>query len=217
MALIYPSLLAANSAHLDNLISKLEPLVPGFHIDIMDNVFVPNTGISVETTNKIAKLTIKPLWIHLMVQEPESYLDKLQVPAGSIVTFHIESRTNTPRLIQRIIEKGWLPGMAIKPEVSVNEVFAYLDVLHQVLIMSVKPGFSGQQFLPETLAKVGPLVGQRQTAGFNFKIAMDGGIDIKNIVEIAAKGVDQLAVGSQIFDPAVGAAEAYKILVAKLA
>lgn len=217
MALIYPSLLAANPAHLDNLIAKLEPLVPGFHIDIMDKVFVPNTGISVENTNKIAKLTIKPLWIHLMVQEPASYLDTLQVPAGSIVTFHIESRTNTPDLIKRISDKGWLPGMAIKPEISINEAFAYLDVLHQVLIMSVKPGFSGQDFLPQTLAKVGPLVGQRQTAGLKFKIAMDGGISIKNITEVASKGVDQLAVGSEIFDHSIGAVEAYKILAAKIA
>lgn len=217
MALIYPSLMAANPAHLDNLIAKLEPLVPGFHVDIMDNVFVPNTGISVETTNKIAKLTIKPLWIHLMVQEPASYLDKLQVPAGSIITFHISSRTNTPDLIKRISNKGWLPGIAIKPDITINDVFPYLDVLHQVLIMSVKPGFSGQDFLPDTLAKVGPLVGQRQTAGLKFKIAMDGGISIKNITEIASKGVDQLAVGSEIFDHAIGAAEAYKILAAKIA
>lgn len=217
MALIYPSLLAADPSHLDNLIAQLDPLVPGFHIDIMDKVFVPSSGISVESANKIAKLTIKPLWIHLMVQEPASYLDQLEAPAGSIVTFHIEARTKTPDLIKRIADKGWLPGMAIKPGISINEAFAYLDVLHQVLIMSVKPGFSGQDFLSDTLAKVGPLVGQRQTAGLDFKIAMDGGIDVKNIVEIASKGVDQLAIGSEIFGHAAGAAQAYKLLAAKIA
>lgn len=217
MALIYPSLLAANPSHLDNLIAQLEPLVPGFHIDIMDKVFVPNTGISVESTNKIAKLTIKPLWIHLMVQEPASYLEQLKVPAGSIVDFHISARTKTPDLIKKISDKGWLPGMAINPDININEVFPYLDVLYQVLIMSVKPGISGQQFLTDTLAKVGPLVGQRQTAALNFKIAMDGGINIKNIVEIATKGVDQLAIGSEIFEHAAGAAQAYKLLAEKIA
>lgn len=217
MATIYPSLLAADPNKLETVLQQLDPLVPGFHIDIIDNKFAPNNGISVEKTNILAQLALKPLWVHIMVEDPDSYLDKLKLIPGSILTFHIESHKHAGQMIEKIEAKGWLASMAIKPKTGINEVFPFLPKLHQVLIMSVEPGFAGQPFLPETLAKVGPLVGQRQTAGLDFKIAMDGGIGIKNIVEIAAKGVDQLAVGSQIFDPAIGAAEAYKLLAAKIA
>lgn len=216
MMQIFPSLLAADPANLENLVVKLDPLVPGFHVDVMDNVFVPNTGIGIEITNKLAKLTIKQLWVHLMVKEPEAFLDLLHIPAGSIVAFHIEARTNTPRLIQKITDKGWLPSMAINPTTSVEELFPYLDRLHQALIMSVKPGFSGQLFLAETVAKIAPLVGYRNTSGINFKIAMDGGIGIANIAELSAKGVDQVAVGSDIFNHKLGAVEAYRLLEEKI-
>lgn len=212
---IYPSLLAAKPANLESLVVQLDPLVPGFHVDIMDNVFVPNTGIGLEITNKLAKLTIKQLWVHLMVREPEEFLGLLDIPAGSIVSFHIEARTSTPRLVQKIIDKGWLASMAINPTTSVEEIFPYLDRLHQALLMSVKPGFSGQRFLPETLAKIGPLVGFRNTSGLSFEIAMDGGIGISNIADLKAKGVDQVAIGSDIFNHKLGAIEAYKLLEKK--
>lgn len=216
MLQVYPSLLAADPANLENLVAKLDPLVPGFHIDIMDNQFVPNTGIGIEITNTLTKFTVKQLWVHLMVREPEPFLDLLHIPAGSIVAFHIEARTNTPRLIQKIVDKGWLPGMALNPTTSVHEVFPYLDRLHQALIMSVKPGFAGQPFVPETLAKIDPLVGYRNTSGLSFKIAMDGGIGLTNIMQLAAKGVDQVAVGSDIFGHPLGAAHAYTLLEEKI-
>lgn len=213
---IFPSLLAANPNHLEGLATKLDSVVPGFHIDIMDTLFVPNRGISVETTNKLAKITIKQLWVHLMVREPEAFLELLDIPAGSIISFHIEARTNTPRLIQKIVDKGWLPSMAINPETNIEEFFPYLDPLYQVLIMSVKPGFSGQFFLQDTVKKIDPLVGFRTTSGLKFKIAMDGGIGIGNIADLAAKGVDQVAVGSDIFNHALGAVESYKLLEEKV-
>ena len=217
MAIIYPSLLAADQNKLEAVLHQLDPLVPGFHVDIIDNVFAPNNGISVEKINILAQLALKPLWVHLMVADPESYLDTLKLKPNSIVTFHLESHKHVWQMLEKIQSRGYQAGIALKPKTSVNEVFPFLAKIQQVLIMSVEPGFSGQPFLPETLAKVDPLVGQRDTAGLSFKIAMDGGIGINNIVEIAKKGVDQLAVGSEIFDHAAGPAEAYKILSAKIA
>ena len=217
MAIIYPSLLAADQNKLETVLQQLDPLVPGFHIDIIDNVFAPNNGISVEKTNILAHLSFKPLWVHLMVTDPESYLEKLKLKPDSIVSFHLESHKHASEMIEKIQARGWQAGIAIKPKSGINEVFPLLAKVQQVLIMSVEPGFSGQSFLPETLAKVDPLVGQRYTADMTFKIAMDGGINIHNIVEIAHKGVDQLAVGSEIFKHAAGPAEAYKILSAKVA
>ena len=109
MAEIYPSLLAADQGKLDHYIKELEPLCPGFHIDIMDNTFVPNTGIGVEKVNHIAKITYRQLWVHLMVQDPESYLNQLMLPPETIITFHIESHKHSPKLIKQILEKKWLP------------------------------------------------------------------------------------------------------------
>ncbi len=212
---IYPSLLAADQGKLDQYIKELSPLCPGFHIDIMDHKFVPNTGISVEKANHIAKIGSPQMWVHLMVEDPESYLNQLQLLPGSIVTFHLESHKQTSKLIKDILEKKWLPGIAIKPKTGVNEVFPFLAELHQVLIMSVEPGFSGQLFLEETLAKVSPLLGFRSTSQSNFKIAMDGGIGIHNIKKVAEKGVDQAAVGSDIFDHKVSVTQAYQLLQKK--
>lgn len=212
MAQIYPSLLAAPENTIDKTIKLLEPLCPGFHIDIIDNQFAPNTGISVEKTNSIAKLTYRQLWVHLMVEDVESYIKQLQLPPDSIVGFHIETKTDTRGLINKILEKKWLPSIAIKPKTSVNDIFPFLETIHQVLIMSVEPGFSGQPFLEDTLAKIDPLLGFRNTSHLNFKIAMDGGIGVKNIREISQKGVDQVAVGSAILEAKVGPVKAYQLL-----
>jgi ribulose-phosphate 3-epimerase len=216
MAEIFPSLLAADQQKLDHYIKELEPLCPGFHIDIMDNKFVHNTGISLEKTNHIAKITYRQLWVHLMVQEPESYLDKLQLPSDSIVSFHIESDKKSEKLIKQILEKKWLPSIAISPKTGPTEIFTFLNQIYQVLIMSVEPGFSGQPFLPAMLNKVDPLIGYRETANLHFKIAVDGGISMANLETIVQKGVDQVAIGSELFEHKAGAAKAYQLLSEKV-
>lgn len=212
MAQIYPSLLAAPENTIDKTIKLLEPLCPGFHIDIIDNQFAPNNGISVEKTNNIAKLTYRQIWVHLMVEDVESYIKQLQLPPDSILTFHIESKGDKKSIINKILEKKWLPSIAIKPKTSVNDIFPFLETIHQVLIMSVEPGFSGQPFLASSLAKIDPLVGYRNTSHLNYKIAMDGGIGVKNLREISQKGVDQVAVGSAILEAKVGPVKAYQLL-----
>lgn len=216
MAEIYPSLLAADQQHLDKAVRQLEPVCPGFHIDIMDNTFVHNAGISIEKANSIAKLTYRQIWVHLMVEDPESYLGQLHLPPDSILTFHIESHKHSTNLIKKILEKKWLPSMAINPKTGIDEIFPFAPSLHQILIMSVEPGFGGQPFLEDTLSKVGPLVGFRTTARLNFKIAMDGGITLKNITDVANKGVDQLAVGSQLFEAKAGPIKTYELLAQRV-
>ena len=215
MVEIYPSLLAADQTKLDHYVKELEPLCPGFHIDIMDNKFVPNTGISVEKANHFAKITYRQLWVHLMVEEPESYLNQLQLPPDSILTFHIESHKKSSAMIKKILEKKWLPSIAISPKTGVPEIMGFLDQIYQVLIMSVEPGFSGMPFLKEMENKIDPLVGFRNTAQLHFKIAMDGGIGFGNIKELVDKGVDQLAIGSELFNHKLGAAKAYQLLSEK--
>ncbi len=212
MAQIYPSLLATQENNIDKSIKLLEPLCPGFHIDIIDGKFAPNTGISVDKTNSIAKLTYRQLWVHLMVEDVESYLKQLQLPPDSIITFHIESKGEKNNIINKILEKKWLAGIAVSPKTGIDSVFPFLQSLHQVLIMSVEPGFSGQPFLQGSLDKVDPLLGYRNTSHMNFKIALDGGISVKNLREVKEKGVDQIAVGSAILDAKVGPVKAYQLL-----
>ena len=211
---LYPSLLAVPAQDIDKTVKLLEPYCPGFHIDIMDNQFVPNMGISVEKANAIGQLTYRQLWVHLMVHDADDYVNRLQLPPDTIVTFHLESHKKIPGIINTILEKKWLPGIAIKPKTGVNEVFPFLDLIYQVLIMTVEPGFSGQQFMQEMLDKVDPLLGYKDTSRGDFKIALDGGINEKNLRLIAQKNVDQVAIGSALFEAKVGPVKAYELFSA---
>jgi len=199
MAAIYPSLMAANQLNLQSVINELDQYCAGYHIDIMDGQFVPNITFGSDLTNSIAQSTYKKIWVQLLVQRPDDWLDKLFLPVDSIVSFHIESEGEKIKIIDRIKKKNWQPSIAINPKTNVDEIFTYLDMISQVLVMSVTPGFSGQDFLPDTLSKVDRLVGYRQTSGLEFQIGMDGGIDKDNIVMIKEHGVDDFSIGSGIF------------------
>jgi len=200
MAQIYPSLMAANIDDLENLITKMDPYCAGYHLDIMDNKFVPNSALDVKTVNMIARSTYKKIWVQLLVEDPQEWLDKLFLPADSIVSFHIESKGEIMRTIKLIQEKEWTPSIAINPKTGVDEVFTYLNILGQVLIMSVPPGHSGQPFMESMIKKVDQIVSYRQTANLNIKIGMDGGIDKNNIVQLKENGVDDFSIGSGIFN-----------------
>lgn len=212
MAQIYPSLLSVPENHLDHAIKELEPFCPGFHIDIIDGRFAPNSGMSIEKTNAIAASTYRQVWVHLMVTDIVPYLTNLQLPPDSIVDFHMGSGLEAIDIIKKILEKKWLPSIAVEPKMGINEIFTYLDSLYQVTIMSVEPGFSGQPLLEDTLTKIDPLLGYRTTSNSKFKIALDGGITAKNIRMVAQKEVDTMVVGAAIFDAKVGAVQAYELL-----
>ncbi len=215
MAYIYPSLMAADQLNLAHTIKELDPHVIGYHVDIMDNNFVPNMTWGPTVINAIADLTMHPLWAHLMVEKPQNWVDILQLPADSIFSFHFETVGNDTHLMKRIKEKNWKIGIAIKPETQIEKVFPLLEHIDQILIMSVDPGFFGQPFISSVVDKIGPLVGYRQTAHLNFSIAMDGGINKNNIKELYEKGVDDFAVGSGIFsqpNPIIALEELKKLI-----
>lgn len=202
MATIFPSLIGADLLNLEHTIKLLDPHVQGYHIDIMDNHFVPNLTWGPLFVEAISRVTKRTLWVHLMVDDPLPWLDMLNaLPPASIVSFHFESRhSDSARTIARIKERGWKPSIAISPKTKVDVLFSAIttDVRH-VLLMSVEPGFSGQGFIKETVDKLKLLVGYRQTSGINFKIGMDGGIDKNNIVQLVEGGVDDLAIASALF------------------
>jgi ribulose-phosphate 3-epimerase len=200
MPALYPSLLAANTSQLNQLLDQLTPYCHGFHLDIIDQSFVPNATIDSESINAIAHKARKPVWVHLMVKDPKSVIQSLSLQHGSIVSFHAGCGDKILDTINFINEKKYLPSIALSPKTPVSEVFPFLGTVHQVLIMSVDPGYSGQQFMPEMLSKLDPLISYRQMHKLNFRIGMDGGITTHNIKEIIARGVDDIAIGSAIFN-----------------
>jgi len=203
VAKIYPSLMSADLLNLQKEIEILERSnIAGYHIDIMDDHFVPNLTWGKMFVQAFASVTSKPLWVHLMVDNYHRWVDLLLpiLNADSIVTFHFESKNKFKEVSSLIEKNNFIPSIAIKPKTPVEEVFSFLDVIHHVLVMSVEPGFSGQPFLPEVIQKVDTLVSACQINGSDVTIAMDGGIKEDNIYMLAQKGVEDFAVGSGIFN-----------------
>jgi len=199
MAHIYPSLISSDLLNLQKTIELLDPHVPGYHLDVMDYHFVPNLTWGPAFLTAIASRTQKKLWVHLMVDAPEVWIDALDLPPQTIMTIHIETTNSADRLINLIQNKNWLPSIAISPKTPVDEIFPFLQLAHQALIMSVEPGHSGQQFMPSMMSKVDRLVEYRKEHNLNFAIGIDGGITQENICMVVDRGVDDLGVANAIF------------------
>ena len=151
------------------------------HIDAMDNIFVPNYQLPVEETNKLAKYSKKKLDIHLMVEDPIQYINKLDTnKLINNITFHIEINEDIDKVIELIRQKGYHVGIAIKPNTNMKNLDKYLDKIDIVLIMSVEPGFGGQKFIKETITRIKYLRNKKT----DILIEVDGGIDDKTIKDI---------------------------------
>ena len=197
---IYPSLLSIERSTLAHVIKTFDPHCSGYHIDIMDGAFVPTTTEGVSLVNFIAETSMRPQqWVHLMVDYPQLFVKTLLMAGGSYFTFHFESKCESSDMITSIREKNWRPSIAIKPKTAVEKIFPLANALDQILIMSVEPGYAGQQFLKESVQKVQKLAAYRATAHLPFRIAIDGGVDATNIQMLAQAGVDDFAVSSAIF------------------
>jgi len=208
---IYPSLISADLLNLDAVINTFNPICDGFHVDIMDNHFVPNLTWGAAFANAISAASHNPPWVHLMVDKPEAWLPILNLKAGSTLTFHIENNSDKIQLIQRTREKSLRPSIAINPKTATEETLPFCHLVDQILIMSVEPGFSGQDFMQSVVSKIETLRAMRASKNLSFKIAMDGGIDATNIKMLADKGVDEFAAAKAIFGAADPVA-AYEIL-----
>jgi len=167
----------------------------------MDFHFVPNLTFGPDFINEIKKLTNKQLWVHLMVDNPMNWLDILNLKENDIFCFHYEALEVQEQLnlINKIHSKKLLASIAIKPQTKIQEIEKLLSKIDQVLIMSVEPGFSGQKFIKDTIIKVKELHKLKQLNNFNFRIAMDGGINENNIASLSQLGVQDFAIASAIF------------------
>lgn len=205
MIKIVPSILSANFANLQRDVKRVEDAgADMLHIDVMDGHFVPNITVGVPVVESLSKITHLPLDVHLMIEEPEKYIEPFARAGSNTLTFHIEVTDQPEDLIARIRQLGAKAAVSVNPETGLDRIWNLLDKLDMVLVMFVHPGFGGQAFMSEVLWKVKEL---RKRAPEGFDIEVDGGINEKTISEVARAGANVFVVGTAIFDsPDVAAA-----------
>lgn len=200
MIKIAPSILSANFIKLGEEIKAAEEAgVDMLHIDIMDGHFVPNITIGPFIVESIRQVTSLPLDVHLMIEEPDTYLRDFIKAGADYVTVHLEASVHLHRTVQLIKETGVKAGVSLNPATPVWSLEHILPDIHLVLLMSVNPGFGGQKFIPQALDKIRILKKFIEEKGFRTLIEVDGGINIDNAKDVASAGADILVMGSAFF------------------
>jgi len=200
MHLISPSLLSADFGNLQRdieMINKSE--ADWFHLDIMDGVFVPNISFGFPVIKFIKKHAKKPLDVHLMIIDPDRYVEQFQKAGADILTVHVETCNHLHRTIQNIKSLGMKAGVSLNPHTPVNLLDDIIADLDLVLIMSVNPGFGGQKFIPNALDKIKKLKKLITDKKSNALIEVDGGVDGTNAKQLIDAGCDVLVAGNYIF------------------
>ena len=206
---IAPSILTADLGHLNDEIRRVTEAKSDYvHLDVMDGRFVPNISIGLPVIESVRQSTTLPLDVHLMIAEPEHYLERFAEAGADLITVHVEACRHIHRTLQQIRETGCQVGVALNPGTplsAIEEVAVLVDV---VLVMSVNPGFGGQAFIPTSLSKLKRTRALLNAVNPEALIEIDGGIKPENAREIWEAGADILVAGSAIFSPERSVAEA---------
>jgi len=191
------SILSARD-NLDNIVNELDKLdIDYFHIDVMDNEFVPNTGVSYEEALYVSNHTDKLLDIHLMVNDISSYIYNYSMLNTEMITFHYEAMKDI-KIIDKIKSYGIKCGISIKPNTDIELIYDLLPNIDLVLVMSVEPGFGGQKFIDSSLEKIEKLRKKIDELNLDVLISVDGGININSADSCIGKGADILVIGSAL-------------------
>lgn len=210
--LIAPSVLNADFGNLERFFEQLNATEADYiHLDIMDGVFVPNISFGFPVAKAIAKLTNKPLDVHLMIVHPERYVEQFCDLGAWSVGFHLEATEDPMPAINAIHAKGCRACLTINPDIDVKRLVPYLDKVEMVMLMSVFAGFGGQKFIPETLEKLRFLRREVEARGLNTLIEVDGGINTTNAQAAFEAGADILVAGTAVTS-AADPAEAIRTL-----
>ncbi|MDD4200593.1 MAG: ribulose-phosphate 3-epimerase [Eubacteriales bacterium] len=200
MRKLAPSILSADFGKLAEDVAAIEKGGADLiHVDVMDGHFVPNISFGAPVMKCLTGRTGLPFDVHLMIENPDSYIEDFMTPQTEYITIHEEAATHLNRSIQHIRSLGVKAGVSINPATPLYTLDYILEDVDMVLLMSVNPGFGGQKFIPSVLEKVRKLAEIRKTGGFNFEIELDGGATLDNVKEIMDAGVDILVAGSAIF------------------
>lgn len=198
--LISPSLLSADFSHLGRDVEIMNASGADYlHIDIMDGVFVPNISYGMPVLDSINKCASKPLDVHLMIVEPERYIDRFVELGADILTIHAEATHHLHRAVQMIKAKGVQAGVSINPATPVSVLEDIICDVDWVLIMSVNPGFGGQKFIENTYAKIARLCEMIEKSGSKARIEIDGGVNGDNASKLFDAGADMLVAGNYVF------------------
>ncbi|MBD5068326.1 MAG: ribulose-phosphate 3-epimerase [Alistipes sp.] len=201
--IVAPSMLSADFGHLDRDTRTVDrSAAEWIHIDVMDGLFVPNISFGFPVLKAIRRASAKCLDVHLMIVEPERYVERFVEAGADVVTFHFEAARDIPACIDLIRRAGARVGISLKPATPVAVLRDILPLVDMVLIMSVEPGFGGQSFMPASLQKVAELRAMIREQGLATLIEVDGGISAANARALYDAGADILVAGSSVFGAA---------------
>lgn len=198
--IVSPSLLSADFLNLGRDVEMInQSEADWFHLDIMDGVFVPNISYGLPLISQIKKTARKPLDVHLMIVQPERYVQEFHKAGADILTVHLEASTHLHRTLQQIRSLGMKTGVALNPHTPVNQLEDIIQDIDVVLIMSVNPGFGGQSFIEHSIDKVRKLKQLITFTHSNTLIEVDGGVNLMTGKQLVEAGADALVAGSFVF------------------
>jgi ribulose-phosphate 3-epimerase len=197
---IAPSVLSADFANLQRDVEMINSSqADWFHVDIMDGVFVPNISFGFPVMQSLKKHAKKPLDVHLMIVEPDKYIQRFADAGAHVLSVHIEACTHLHRTLQAIRAAGMKAGVAVNPHTNVNLLEDVAGDMDLVCLMSVNPGFGGQSFIENTYRKIAQLKDMQQKLGVDFEIEIDGGVTLDNYKKLLQAGATVLVAGNTVF------------------
>ena len=197
---VAPSLLAADFTRLGEQVHEIEEAgAPYLHLDVMDGAFVPSISFGMPVLKSLRKVTNMTFDVHMMVQDPQRYVEALAKSGADMMTIHAEACHCIADTIQKIHDHNMKCGIAINPDTPISAVESYLQDADMILVMSVQPGFGGQKLIPATLDKITALHRLRQENGWKYLIEVDGGVNADTLESVARTGVDIAVAGTAVF------------------
>ena len=199
MIQIAPSMLAADFLHLEKDVQLVNEYADIFHLDIMDGTFVPNISYGFPVVEAISSIAVKPLDVHLMIVNPEKYVERFAKVGASMISFHLNATEDPAAVLRDIRSLGVKAGLVINPDIPVESLYPYLKDADFILLMSVYAGFGGQKFIEDTYVRIRTLREEIARQGLDLPIEVDGGVGPANAKALIEAGAEILVAGSAVF------------------